>query len=72
MQNIDEGGGTLLDNCMILYTSYMADSGHGIQDYPTLLVGKSAGQIQDGTASGLSCRHACGQSVRRNAQRHGR
>ena len=48
MQNIDEGGSTLLDNCMILYTSYMADGGHGIQDYPTLLVGKAQGRFKTG------------------------
>ena len=35
MKAIDEGGSTLLDNSMILYTSYMADGGHGTQDYPT-------------------------------------
>jgi len=27
MKAIDEGGSTLLDNSMILYTSYMADGG---------------------------------------------
>jgi hypothetical protein len=39
MKEIDEGGSTLLDNTMLLYTSYMADGGHGTRDYPTLLVG---------------------------------
>ncbi len=29
MKAIDEGGSTLLDNTMLLYTSYMADGGHG-------------------------------------------
>jgi len=48
MQKIDEGGSTLLDNCMILYTSYMADGGHGIQNYPTLLVGKAQGRLKTG------------------------
>jgi hypothetical protein len=48
LQQIDEGGSTLLDNCMILYTSYMADGGHGIDDYPTLLVGKAQGKLKTG------------------------
>lgn len=39
MKNIDEGGSSLLDNTMMLYTSYMAHGGHSRQDYPCLLVG---------------------------------
>ena len=35
MQAIDEGGSSLLDNSLILYTSYMADGGHGRNDYPS-------------------------------------
>ena len=45
---IDEGGVSLLDNCAILYTSYMADGGHGIEDYPTLVVGNAQGKINAG------------------------
>lgn len=45
---IPEGDGTLLDNCMLLYTSYMADGGHGLADYPTLLVGGARGTLKPG------------------------
>jgi hypothetical protein len=45
---LPEGEGTLLDHCMILYTSYMADGGHGVIDYPTLLVGGAAGTLATG------------------------
>ncbi|MBM3982302.1 MAG: DUF1552 domain-containing protein [Planctomycetes bacterium] len=48
LQKIDEGGSSLLDNCLILYTSYMADGGHGMEDYPTLLVGKAQGTLKSG------------------------
>ena len=48
MSQIEEGDGCLLDHCLILYTSYMADGGHGIRDYPTLLVGKAQGRIRTG------------------------
>jgi hypothetical protein len=48
MKAIDEGGSSLLDNCMILYTSYMADGGHGRDDYPALLIGKAAGTLKTG------------------------
>ena len=43
MKDIDEGGSTLLDNTMLLYTSYMADGGHGTSDYPAMLVAQCAG-----------------------------
>lgn len=46
MQRIQEGDSTLLDNCLILYTSYMADGGHGIEDYPTLLVGRAQRRLR--------------------------
>ncbi|HWE01063.1 MAG TPA: DUF1552 domain-containing protein [Tepidisphaeraceae bacterium] len=48
MHNIDEGGSTLLDNSMLLYTSYMANGGHGQQDYPVLLAGKAGGALRTG------------------------
>ena len=48
MKAIDEGGSTLLDNTMILYTSYMADGGHGPNDYPVLLAGKAGGTLKPG------------------------
>ncbi|HYG77013.1 MAG TPA: DUF1552 domain-containing protein [Planctomycetota bacterium] len=48
MKAIDEGGSSLLDNSMILYTSYMADGGHGRTDYPALLCGKAGGTIKPG------------------------
>jgi len=48
LKNIDECGTPLLDNCMILYTSYMADGGHGRSDYPVLMVGKAGGTLKPG------------------------
>ncbi|HZZ73011.1 MAG TPA: DUF1552 domain-containing protein [Pirellulales bacterium] len=39
MRGIDEGGSSLLDNCLLVYTSYMANGGHGTQDYPVVLAG---------------------------------
>jgi hypothetical protein len=48
MKAIDEGGSSLLDNCMILYTSYMADGGHGRDNYPALLLGKAGGTLKTG------------------------
>jgi len=48
MKAIDDGGVSLLDNTMLLYTSYMADGGHGRKDYPALLVGKAQGTVKTG------------------------
>jgi hypothetical protein len=49
MKAIDEGNGTtLLDNCVLMYTSYMADGGHGTHDYPILLAGKGGGTLKTG------------------------
>ena len=48
MKSIDEGGSTLLDNTMLLYTSYMADGGHGRDSYPCVLVGKAQGTLRTG------------------------
>jgi hypothetical protein len=48
MQTIDEGGSSLLDNTLLLYTSYMADGGHGTHDYPVALVGKAGGTLKTG------------------------
>jgi hypothetical protein len=48
MRAIDEAGSTLLDNTMLLYTSYMANGGHGTQDYPVLLAGRAKGTIKPG------------------------
>ena len=48
MAKIDEGGSTLLDNSMLLYTSYMANGGHGTQNYPALLAGKAGGSLKTG------------------------
>jgi Protein of unknown function (DUF1552) len=48
MKAIDEGGSTLLDNTLLLYTSYMADGGHGRDDYPTLIAGKAGGTLRPG------------------------
>ena len=48
MKTIDEGGSSLLDNTMLLYTSYMADGGHGRSDCPALLMGKAGGTLKPG------------------------
>jgi len=48
MKAIDEGGSSLLDNCLLLYTSYMADGGHSTRDYPVLLAGKAGGTLKTG------------------------
>ena len=48
MKAIDEGAGSLLDNCLLLYTSYMADGGHGTDDYPILLAGNAGGTLTTG------------------------
>ena len=44
MQELDEGGSSLLDNTVLLFTSYMADGGHGREDYPVVLAGKAGGR----------------------------
>ncbi|WP_254512747.1 DUF1552 domain-containing protein [Anatilimnocola floriformis] len=48
LANIDEGGSTLLDNCALLYTSYMADGGHGRDDYPVVIAGRAGGKLATG------------------------
>lgn len=48
MKKIDEGGSTLLDNSLLLYTSYMSDGGHGTSNYPVALVGKAGGALKTG------------------------
>ncbi len=48
MKDIDEGGSSLLDNSLILYTSYMADGGHGTNQYPVLLAGGAGGALKGG------------------------
>ncbi len=48
MKSIDEGGSTLLDNSMLLYTSYMANGGHGTQNYPVLVAGGGGGTFKLG------------------------
>jgi len=48
MRAIDEGGTSLLDNSVLLYTSYMADGGHGRDNYPVLLAGQAGGRLRTG------------------------
>jgi len=48
MKAIDEGGSTLLDNSMLLYTSYMANGGHHRRDYPVAMFGKAKGSLKPG------------------------
>ncbi len=48
LREIDEEGSTLLDNTVLLYTSYMADGGHGRDDYPVVLAGKAGGALETG------------------------
>jgi hypothetical protein len=47
LRSIKEGDGTLLDNCMILYGSAIADGNrHSHDDLPIILAGKGGGTIQ--------------------------
>jgi hypothetical protein len=48
MKSIDEGGSSLLDNTLLVYTSYMADGGHSREDYPILLAGRGQGTLKPG------------------------
>ena len=38
----------MLDNTLLLYTSYMADGNHGTNDYPVLLAGGAGGRLKGG------------------------
>jgi hypothetical protein len=49
LKGLKEGGGTLLDNCMILYGSGMADGDkHNHHSLPTILAGGGGGTIRSG------------------------
>ena len=49
LSDVKEGNGTLLDNCMIMYGSGIADGNrHNHEDLPILLAGKGAGTVQTG------------------------
>ncbi|WP_437228934.1 DUF1552 domain-containing protein [Planctomicrobium sp. SH661] len=48
MRAIDEGGTSLLDNTVLLYTSYMAHGGHSRSNYPVLLAGRAGGKFKTG------------------------
>ncbi len=48
MRAIDEAGSSLLDHSQVLYTSYMANGGHGTKDYPVLLAGRGNGTLRPG------------------------
>jgi hypothetical protein len=49
LKSIPEGDGTLLDNCLIVYGSGLADgNAHAHHDLPILLAGRGGGAIQPG------------------------
>lgn len=49
LQQIKEGSGTLLDNCMIMYASGLSDGNrHNHDDLPVILAGRAGGSIQTG------------------------
>lgn len=48
LKSIDEGGSSLLDNCVLLYTSYMGAETHSAREIPALLAGKAGGALQTG------------------------
>lgn len=48
LRSIDEGGTSLLDNTLLIYSSYMADGGHGRSNYPVLLAGRGGGTVDSG------------------------
>jgi len=45
---LPEAGGKLLDNCMIMYSSYMATGGHTTDDYGVVLFGGGGGTLKPG------------------------
>jgi hypothetical protein len=48
LDQVDEGGRTLLDNSMILYLSSMMTGNHDNNQLPVVMVGKGGGQIKTG------------------------
>jgi len=48
MKAIDEGGTSLLDNTLLMYTSYMAHGGHSGEDFPVALLGNAQGTLRPG------------------------
>ena len=49
LKSIQEGEGTLLDNCAIVYGSAISDGNrHNHNDLPVILAGKAGGTIQTG------------------------
>lgn len=49
LKSIPENGGTLLDNCMIVYGSALSDgNAHNSENLPILLAGKGGGTIRTG------------------------
>ncbi|MCM8532056.1 MAG: DUF1552 domain-containing protein, partial [Lentisphaeraceae bacterium] len=48
MRMIDEGGTSLLDNCIMLYTSYMAHGNHSRKNYPIMLAGGGQKSLKKG------------------------
>jgi hypothetical protein len=49
LKSVKEGGGTLLDNCMIMYGSGLGDgNGHTHEDLPLLLAGRGGGTVTPG------------------------
>lgn len=49
LQAIKEGGGTLLDNCMIVYGGGISDgNAHNHNNLPVLLAGKAGGKLKHG------------------------
>jgi hypothetical protein len=49
LKSVREGGGTLLDNCMIVYGSGIADgNAHSHHDLPVLLAGRGGGALATG------------------------
>jgi hypothetical protein len=49
LRSINEGEGSLLDNCMIVYGSGIGDGNrHNHDDLPVLLAGRGAGSIKSG------------------------
>ena len=48
LDQVDEGGRTLLDNSMILYCSSMMTGNHNNDQLPVVMVGRGGGQIKTG------------------------
>jgi len=48
MDDIDEGGGTLLDNTLVIWGRELGTTSHSMQPWPTVLIGGAQGALRTG------------------------